>query len=338
VQEVLGKATHPTPELRFQSMREFREAIEAKHVNYVFDAGRIRASDLAGQAERLLASGRVRSARKHVLQALHACADCVPALVASGKQNLFINRIDEARRDFEKAVALNPRTNIQRELGWLCLEQGNYSRAISLLTDHLQRKADDYEAYNLLLECFYRTERYEAGMEVAELMRAVKAPSNCFVSNGIICAILNNLFEYLWPTSKPGGPSLPFEVYNLGVAAEDTEVKKRLLFQNYRLGLRTATGNVVRIETHEARECQEKIITVGRDDDNILRIPDHSVSRKHCVIVNYAGDVWVHDLQSTSGTFVDGARVNGKAYLDGVHIVRLGSFELKVSSRAELLA
>jgi len=34
VQELVSKATHPTPELRFQSMKEFREAIESKHVSY----------------------------------------------------------------------------------------------------------------------------------------------------------------------------------------------------------------------------------------------------------------------------------------------------------------
>ena len=58
---------------------------------------------------------------------------------------------------------MNPRANIQKELGWLNLEACNYSQAISLLTDHLQRNAADYEAFNLLLECFYRTERYGAG-------------------------------------------------------------------------------------------------------------------------------------------------------------------------------
>jgi serine/threonine protein kinase len=55
VQDLISKATHPTPELRFQSMQEFREAIESKHVSYVFERSRIQAHALAAKAEKLLA-------------------------------------------------------------------------------------------------------------------------------------------------------------------------------------------------------------------------------------------------------------------------------------------
>jgi serine/threonine protein kinase len=57
VQEVLLKATHPTPELRFQTMRDFAEAIQSKRVPYVFDGNRIKAHALAEKAERLLVGG-----------------------------------------------------------------------------------------------------------------------------------------------------------------------------------------------------------------------------------------------------------------------------------------
>ena len=44
VQEVLLKATHPTPELRFQTARDFADAIRSRHVPYVFDGKRIKAT------------------------------------------------------------------------------------------------------------------------------------------------------------------------------------------------------------------------------------------------------------------------------------------------------
>ena len=47
VQEVLLKATHPTPELRFQTAVDFADAIRARHVAYVFDGNRIKADALA---------------------------------------------------------------------------------------------------------------------------------------------------------------------------------------------------------------------------------------------------------------------------------------------------
>ena len=192
VQDVISKATHPTPELRFQSMREFREAIDSKHVSYVFDRSRVQSHALAAKAEKLLARKHVAAASKCISQALYVCSDCVSALIAAGRYNLFTNRIAEAKQYFDQALTLNPRTNIQKELGWLSLEACSYSLAISLLTDHLQRNAADYEAFNLLLECFYRTERYEVGMQVAKLMVDEKAPSDCFENNGLLCGLLSN--------------------------------------------------------------------------------------------------------------------------------------------------
>jgi hypothetical protein len=54
VQEVLLKATHPTPELRFQTMRDFAEAIATHRVPYVFDSDRMKAHMLAESAQVLI--------------------------------------------------------------------------------------------------------------------------------------------------------------------------------------------------------------------------------------------------------------------------------------------
>jgi pSer/pThr/pTyr-binding forkhead associated (FHA) protein len=69
----------------------------------------------------------------------------------------------------------------------------------------------------------------------------------------------------------------------------------------------------------------------------MLRLKDGSASRRHCLIVNCPGDVWVYDLSSKFGLFVDGTLVRGKAYLDGVHTLTIGSTDLRISSRAGLL-
>ena len=157
------KGYSPTPELRFQTMREFQEAIDSKHVAYVFDRSRVQAHALAAKAETLLARKHAAAAKKCIAQALYVCPDCVSALIAAGRYNLFTNRISEAKQCFDQALALNPRANIQKELGWLNLEAGNHSQAISLLTDHLQRNAADYEAFNLLIECLYQDRALRSG-------------------------------------------------------------------------------------------------------------------------------------------------------------------------------
>jgi tRNA A-37 threonylcarbamoyl transferase component Bud32 len=338
LQEILSKATHPSPELRFQSMDEFREAIDAKHVTYIFDRGRIQAHSLAAQAEKHLARKQVSAASKCVTQALYAGPDCVSAVVAAGRYNLFINRVVEAGAYLDRALKLNPRVDVQKELGWLCLESGNYSRAISLLTDRLQRSGDDYEAFNLLLECFYRTGRYEAGMQVAKLMVEAKAPSDCFVNNGLLCGRLLDSTEELL-VRVAGNFDRPFVAYNAEIFTQPHDRKESLLlFENYRFGLASLKPNTLTIEQHGVvLEFYKPLITVGRVEQNQVRVEDNLVSRRHCAIVNYRNDVWIYDLGSTCGVFVDGSRIDRKAYLDGVHVVRIGKTELKVCSTAGLL-
>lgn len=339
LQEVLSRATHPTPELRFQSMAEFSEAIAAKHVNYVFNRGRIQADSLAVQAEKHLARKRLSAAMKCVTQALFASPDCVSAIVAEGRCHLFVNRIAEAKKSFDQALQINPRVIIQKELGWLNLEAGNYSRAISLLTDHLERNAADYEAYNLLLECFYRTERFEAGMDLARLMMKTGTPSDCFTSNCLVCSLRAGLADDEIAKGLLARPATGFLAYSIEILkSAPGRLAQLLLFENYRFGLSTAKENTLSIEFEGvSREFREPLLTVGRDEGNTLRPRDSFVSRRHCVLVNYSGDVWVYDLASKYGVEVDGLLVSGKRYLDGVHTITIGDTDLRISSKAGLL-
>lgn len=339
VQDLISKATHPTPELRFQSMQEFREAIESKHVSYVFDRSRVQAHALAAKAERLLARKHPTAASKCITQALYASPDCVSALIGAGRYNLFINRISEAKGYFDRALSLNPRTNIQKELGWLSLEAGNYSQAILLLTDHLQRNAADYEAFNLLLECFYRTERYEVGMQVAKLMIDEAAPSDCFENNGLICGLLLASTDEELAKRAIEKLGNPFIAYNVDILMEAPEQLKSLaLFENYRFGLLGRKANTLTIDHGgPAREFQDPVITIGRLDKNLICLADTNVSRRHCAIVNHLDDVWIYDLGSTQGVFVDNKRIDRKAYLEGLHVVKVGQTELTLCSKLGLL-
>ena len=340
VQDLISKATHPTPELRFQSMQEFMEAIDSKHVNYVFDRSRVQAHALAAKAEKLLASKKITAAAKCIRQALYSSPDCVSALIAAGRYNLFINRIATAKEYFDQALSLNPRVNIQKELGWLCLEARNYSQAISLLTDHLQRNVADYEAFNLLLECFYRTERYEVGLQVAKLMVDEAAPSDCFQNNGLLCTLLSNAPDEAFIKRSATTFRDPFISYNVNILTQAPEqLKSRIQFENYRFGLPNRKENTLTIKWpgHVVEELKDPIITVGRLDENRICLSDVNVSRWHCVIVNYLDDVWIYDLGSTQGVFIDGKRIDRKVYLEGVRVVTLGQTELTICSKLGLL-
>lgn len=234
---------------------------------------------------------------------------------------------------------MNPRTNIQKELGWLCLEARNYSQAISLLTDHLQRNAADYEAFNLLLECFYRTERYEVGLQVAKLMVDEAAPSDCFENNGLLCGLLSNSTDEEFVKRTLTKLRNPFIGYNVDILTQAPEqLKSLILFESYRFGLPSRKENTLTIEQDgQVQELKDAVITIGRLDENRIYLTDTNVSRRHCVIVSYLDDVWIYDLGSTQGVFLDGKKIDRKAYLEGVHVLKLGQTELRLCSKLGLL-
>jgi serine/threonine protein kinase len=352
VQEVLLKATHPTPELRFQSARDFGDAIQSRHVPHVFNKNRIRADALAKRAEEAIARRKWKRAESLAEYALQLSPDCVAALLAAGRCQLLIRHLDRANEYFAKAVSINPRTQVQKELGWRSLEQGRLPLAISLLTDHLQRNASDFEVYNLLLKCFYLTDRFEAGESLAYTLMNEKAQNDCFRNNRLLCQLLGGDWRQDdHEDLSPRDAMNPFFVYNVTVATEEPSawgrkegsptLKSKLLFEEFRFGTAAKAGrhNTLAIYTSggSLRDLATPIVTIGSLAANSIVVSDRSVSRRHCAIVNYPDDVWLYDLGSAMGTTVDGQAVAGGVFLEGVHDVTIGSAKMRVAARSDLL-
>ena len=350
-QEVLLKATHPTPELRFQTAADFAEAIRSKHVPYVFDHKRIKADALAKKAETAIAKRKWKTAEQFASYALEISPDCVAALLAAGRCQLLIRRIDRAAQYFSRAVSVSPRTSVQKELGWISLEQGKIPAAISLLIDHLQRNASDYEAYNLLLKCFYLTDRFEAGASLASTLISAKAPTNCFHHNLFLCGMLDAEVtaeqQKKFAAVKEGNP---FLAYNVEVLSEQPRawtpdgtpsLKSKLLFQEYRFGNTARAGkkNTVAIYTPDGarHDFKKSTVSIGFLTANDIVLSHKSVSRRHCVLVNFPDDVWLYDLESTVGTKVDGHRLVGRMLLDGVHDVSVAGVQLRIAASSDQL-
>src|SRR5262249_8231469 len=70
---------------------------------------------------------------------------------------------------------------------------------------------------------------------------------------------------------------------------------------------------------------------VGRHPDNDFRIEHSTISSVHCEIILKDSGVFLRDLESTNGTFVDGERVREVQLASG-QIVRLGDVELLVET------
>lgn len=72
-------------------------------------------------------------------------------------------------------------------------------------------------------------------------------------------------------------------------------------------------------------------VTVGRGGQNDLVLDgDEFASARHARIEVRGDGVWVQDLESTNGTFVNGSRVAGAQRLDDGDVLRVGETDLRV--------
>lgn len=74
----------------------------------------------------------------------------------------------------------------------------------------------------------------------------------------------------------------------------------------------------------------DAITTLGRDVNNAIVVDDQFVSTEHAILT-FRGRTWyVEDLDSTNGTFVNGARVEGVAPLGYGDELQLGQVRLRL--------
>ncbi|MEI2674371.1 MAG: FHA domain-containing protein [Chitinophagaceae bacterium] len=329
-------------------MKDFNEAIQAQSVPIIFDKEVIQAGDLAEKAERLLQKKKWQSAYSILEYAERTLKPNVNILLQKGKYHLMAQQIELSKTYYEKALKWNPRLDVQKELGWINLELKNYPTAISLLSDHLHRNPSDYEAYNLLLQCYYETNRYEPAMDLARILLDVEPTNKCFANNYYVCSAMHHIGQTVFPNTvlKADKSENHFLNYNYGVILEtdlshnykkEPTLKSKLLFMDYRFNkyspstLYCTAGNS---EAFKEAETQKAIIKFGREsyDVNDVKVPNGTaISRRHCVIVNFKDDVWLYDLDST-GTYVNGNKVVYKTPLIGRNTIRISKTEYEFTN------
>lgn len=76
----------------------------------------------------------------------------------------------------------------------------------------------------------------------------------------------------------------------------------------------------------------EKNIKIGRDKNNDFILPlDKFISRHHAKIKIKDNQIYLEDLKSTNGTFINEERISGEALLEKEQIFKLGLTYLKIS-------
>jgi len=69
---------------------------------------------------------------------------------------------------------------------------------------------------------------------------------------------------------------------------------------------------------------------IGRDPRCNLRPSSDSVSKLHCAVVQRKEDVFVRDLKSSNGTFVNNDRIHGEVKVKDGDLIRVGPLVLAV--------
>lgn len=76
-------------------------------------------------------------------------------------------------------------------------------------------------------------------------------------------------------------------------------------------------------------KCRTMPVTIGRADDNVVRLRyDQLISRHHAKIVRSDDSFVIHDLDSANGTFVGGKRVPKSVALEPNKLFRIGATRL----------
>jgi pSer/pThr/pTyr-binding forkhead associated (FHA) protein len=81
--------------------------------------------------------------------------------------------------------------------------------------------------------------------------------------------------------------------------------------------------------TGRACELHTDRTTVGRVEDNTFQIADPSVSSHHCEVHLRGSDIFIRDLNSTNGTFINNEKITEQVLKPG-QLLRLGHVELKL--------
>jgi hypothetical protein len=78
-------------------------------------------------------------------------------------------------------------------------------------------------------------------------------------------------------------------------------------------------------------------VVIGRGEDCAVILDDPLVSRRHATVVKLESDLWVSDLGSRNGVFVNEERVQERHRLVHGDVLRVGSQELRVEGDAPVL-
>lgn len=115
-------------------------------------------------------------------------------------------------------------------------------------------------------------------------------------------------------------------------AKQEPAAKQQPVTNNQTAGRTTRRAYIVLNETGEIQEITRSYTKVGRELDNDWIVDMKYVSRHHAEIFRSekTGTIYIEDLKSTNGTFVNQHRINQQVKLNNKDKLRLGDVEFTI--------
>jgi len=144
-------------------------------------------------------------------------------------------------------------------------------------------------------------------------------------------AFLVLLYLFIWRIVRTGSRDLrvPQESFILAPASSGGSKGPRPVLAGGRL----VVVKSMDLEAGHGFELDSTVLTVGRGRHNDIAIPlDEYASARHARFEPRQDGVWVQDLGSTNGTYLNGARLEQPKRLTKGDVVRVGETDLRFES------
>src|SRR3954471_9512937 len=90
------------------------------------------------------------------------------------------------------------------------------------------------------------------------------------------------------------------------------------------------------IEDDEGRKTVVPVvrdeITIGRNEDCLVRLSEKNVSRKHGRLLRQAGQFFIEDLNSFTGIRVNGERIAGRQEVREGDLIQISEYDLSLQA------
>ena len=335
LQQLLLKACHYNPAMRFQNMEEFSHALQKRFIPQLLSFEVLDNYHSTQTLKTHILFKRWAKANKHIENHSN---DSIGFLLQKGKYYIGTHQIQHAKNIFETVLKRDIKAPIEKELAEMYLQHNEPSKAASLLQSYILHHFKNIEAHNQMLHSYFLSDQWEIGLYQCTYLFAEFKEENLFDNNTVLFEILG---ESDIKTYSPSSENNPFAYYNLEFIRNNPStysmeiLKKKLLFQEYKFRNITKKKNSLRIVIDDVDYISKKsIVSFGRkgiNDNDVAPYSDNNISRHHFVIINQKNDVWLYDM-SMLGLQIDGMPVKGKAFLLGRHIIKLGTKEIIIIS------